>query len=118
MAGFISKYRFAIWPLFEQHARPPATAVGIEELYAEYEQCVESVVGLIREVLMREVHGRQEALKREMADIALQAPGHWRIPPSSFVFVHPNLTTDQTDELWPYDRKCGFLGLLQKELTI
>jgi hypothetical protein len=41
--------------------------------------------------------------------------GHWKLPPSSFIFVHQDISSDRRDEIWPYQDRCGFLESLQME---
>jgi len=115
---FIHHFRFAIWPLLDQRVKPLDKDPCVEGLYEEYERCITATADAMCEILRIQICTRQEEIKKIMADTADRLPGRWLKPPTSLLFVHQDLERDHRDELWPEKLRCGFLGLLKRELCL
>ena len=112
----IQQYGFGVWPLVSRRVRPLANAEGVDGLYEAYERCVISAADAFRDIVMTRLRTRQEMLKVTMRAAAARIPGRWRAVPKSFLLVPKGFTTDLRDELWPYEHRCGWVGLLQREI--
>jgi len=114
VSGFIRRFRFAIWPLLDQRIRPVEEGPCLEGISREYEQCITSVRNELHRILKAKLWKRLDAMKEATTETAARMPGPWKLP-ESFLFVHEDVETDRTDELWPNKLRAGYLGMIQKE---
>jgi hypothetical protein len=111
----VRQYRFPIWPLLGRELRPSQNANTLRTLYEEYDRLVGAAAEAMRDGLEKEIRVRQEATKKLLIQQAGRLRGNWKLPPSSFIYVHQDISGDRRDEIWPYQDRCGFLELLQME---
>jgi hypothetical protein len=111
----VRQFRFPIWPLLRRELRPSQNVDTVRALYEEYDRLITTAAEAMRDGMEKEIRVWQEARKKGMLQLAGRLLDNWKLPPSSFIFVHQDISRDRRDEIWPYQDRCGFLELLQME---